>query len=233
MIDYEKSIQKITSPKFILLYIANMGMVCNIDKITPELMSEYMKLNEFSDIANLHHTHANILHLAKYGEMLSDDVDWAWTIDECIDFAQVNHSILIPQLAFINSMPLYLLTHMSAEGNNINKRNYDTIVSLQTNERIDEIGYSVIKLLTLSGFLLSMLRTNIPLSHQIYFTSYFDECIFNGNSLFAYMFDGNNEYTGLVVLITEAVSENGEDAMATLSSLMHNMQQLVHSQQTT
>ena len=94
-IDYEASLKNLNSPKFLLMYIANLGLKCNIDTVTTELMVDYMQLKEFADILNFKLTHANILYLAKFGEMLFTENEYTWSMEECIDFAKNHNGILL------------------------------------------------------------------------------------------------------------------------------------------
>jgi len=203
LIDYHASLANLSNPKFLLMYIANLGLNCNIDVITHELMDEYMRLKEFSEVQNLKITHANILGLAKHGDMFYTDHPHLWSIDECIDFATQHHSLLIPQMAFVNSIPLYMLTKLGAgEGEEFGPL-HDTLITTVTDEQFDEIGYSVVKLFTIKDFLMAYLCTNIPLSDQIYYTRYFDEYMFNGGNIFSYVFNDKSAYAGLITLAAE------------------------------
>ena len=69
-IDYEKSVENMNNPKFLLMYVANLGLNCMIDKVTPELLENYMTMREATNIINLRYVHANVLYLAKYGDVL-------------------------------------------------------------------------------------------------------------------------------------------------------------------
>ena len=222
IIDSDASVKNLVSPKFLLMYIANLGLHCDIDNITPELILEYMKLKEFTNIANLQYTHANILNLAKHGEMLYSEDAGLMPMDECIEVAKNNNELLIHQLALINSIPLYILTRLGASEDEPFGPLYDTVITHKTNDQFDDIGYSVIKLFSIPDFLLSFLSTNIPIEDQIYFTRYFDEYMFNGSNIFSYIFNNKNAYAGLCQLLSDVEAGN-EESQAIMSTLIANM----------
>lgn len=226
LIDYHASLENLNNPKFLLMYIANLGLSCNIDIITPELLKEYMQLKEFSDILNLKRTHANVLYLAKYGEMIYGDHEYLMSFDDCVEFASTHHKLLIHQMAFLNSIPLYILTRMGAkDGDDAGRLNHELVTTV-SNEQYDEIGYSLVKLFTIKDFLLAYLHTNVALEDQIYFTRYFDEYMFSGSNIFSYVFNDKNAYAGLFELASD-VDAGCEDAIATLNIIMAQMQTIL------
>lgn len=227
-IDYEASVKNLSNPKFLLMYIANLGLKCNIDTITTELMVGYMELKEFADILNLKLTHANILYLAKFGEMLFTDDEYVWSLDESIDFAKTHHDLLISQMAFLNSIPLYILTKLNAPEGEAHGPLKDQLINTTCDEKFDCIGYSVIQLFAVTSFLLRYLHANIPLEDQIYYTQYFDEYMFNGSNMFAYIMNDKNEYAGLCQLAADA-DAGDKDAVALLYDLMDKMNTIVSS----
>jgi hypothetical protein len=225
VIDYEKSVENLTNPKFLLMYVANLGLKCEIDKVDHELMAEYMILKEFTDITNLRENHANILYLAKFGEMLKIESEYSWKIDDCIDFAKTHHDILIPQMAFTNSIPLYIFSRLYAEEGELYGPLKEEIVQHEEPGQIDEIGYSLIKLFTLKEFLLAYLAKNIPLQEQVYFTRYFDEYMFSGSNLFSYVFSEKNIYANIIHLLTSESSDDKQrldDVINDMKSILPN-----------
>lgn len=225
VIDVNASIENLVNPKFLLMYIANLGLRCDVDIITDELMEEYMQLKEFTNIMNLQRTHANILYLAKFGEMLYFDYEYAWCMDECVEFAKTHHNILLNQLAFLNSIPLYLLTRLGATDTEEFGPLKDQLITTQTDKQFDEIGYSVVKLFTIKDFLMAYLHANIPLSDQIYYTRYFDDYMFNGSNIFTYVFNEKNAYAGLFQLIVE--TETDDESKKRLELLLDQMTPII------
>lgn len=53
-------------------------------------------------------------------------------------------------------------------------------------EMHDELGFSLLKLLTYEDFMIVFARRIPPLDEQIYYTKYFDGYIFKGQNLFYY-----------------------------------------------
>lgn len=204
MIDYQASLENLSSPKFLLMYIANLGLRCRIDKLPFELVLSYIQLKEFTNITNLQQAHANILYLAKFGEALFEVGEHDMSIDDCIAFATQNNKALINQMALLNSIPLFVLSRLGASEDEQFGPLKDQLVTSSTDKQFDDIGYSVIQLFTVSEFLISYLHANIPIEDQIYFTRYFDEYMFNGNNIFAYVFNPKNEYASLCQLISQA-----------------------------
>lgn len=227
-IDYEASLANLSNPKFLLMYIANLGLKCNIDTITPKLMKEYMQLKEFADILNLKLTHANILYLAKFGEMLFTDNEYLWSMDDCIEFAKNHNSLLLNQMAFLNSIPLYVLTKLNATEGEQHGPYKDLLVRTVSDEKFDDIGYSTVQLFTVSSFLLRYLHANVPLEDQIYYTQYFDEYMFNGSNIFAYIMNDKNEYACLCQLAASADAGDA-DAITTLEDIMNKMNTIITS----
>lgn len=226
LIDFHESIKNLSNPKFLLMYIANLGLTCNIDVITPKLLEEYMQLKEFCNVVNLKLTHANVLYLAKYGEVLYTEQDRLLSLDDSIDFAMTHHNILIHQMAFLNSMPLYILTRLGAKEGDRYGPLKERLVTLESDEQYDEIGYSLIQLFTVPDFLLAYLHTNIPLEDQIYFVRYFDEYMFNGGNIFSYVFHEKNAYAGLFQLVSD-MDAGDDEATTTVTNLLADMQAIL------
>jgi len=187
-----------------------------------------MQLKEFADILNLKLTHANILYLAKFGEMLFTENEYTWSMEECIDFAKNHNGILLNQIAFLNSIPLYILSKLNAPEGETHGPFKEQLVTTVSDEKYDDIGYSVIQLFTVSTFLLRYLHANVPLEYQIYYTQYFDEYMFNGSNMFAYIMNDKNEYAGLCQLAANA-DAGDEDAITLLNDLMDKMNTIISS----
>lgn len=226
LIDYHASVKNLNNPKFLLMYIANLGLSCNIDIITPELLLEYMQLKEFSEVQNLKRTHANVLYLAKHGDMLYTDHDLVMPMDDCIAFIINNRALLMHQMAFVNSIPLYMMTRLGVQEGDECGPLKKQLVQHTSNCQYEELGYSLIKLFTIKDFLLAYLHTNIPIEDQIYFTRYFDEYMFNGGNIFSYVFNEKNAYAGLFDLAAVVETED-TTAANTINTLMTQMQAMI------
>ena len=221
-IDYNKSLYNVKSPKFLLMYIANLGLTCDVDVVTDELLYEYLTLTEFTDIQNLQYIHANILYLGKYGEVLYDELLTYYSVDDMIRFIQANPTLIQTQMAFINSMPLFIDAHKGIGEDEPNKEH----AKKSTDKLYDELGFSIISLFSLSDFLMSYLRLNIDIKDQIYFTRYFDEYMYGGKNLFGLFNNNMNSYMGLVQLVTDA--EHDAEAKQVLDDLTNTMTNILH-----
>lgn len=177
MVDVAETQKKMTE-RAMLLYISNLGLKCGFDTVSPTMMKEYMVMKNFVEAPMLTAIHANILCFLKYQDipyMLGlDDFD----LETIKTFIEDNQDLVIEQCMFLDSFLLYILTCkdgavMPAD------QNVDT-------ELHDELGFSIIRLLTYEDFMIVFSRSIPPIEEQTYYTKYFDEYMFKGQNLFFY-----------------------------------------------
>jgi len=227
-IDYDASLNNLQSARFLLMYIANLGLTCNVDKITDEFVAEYMMLREFATINNVKVAHANILYYGKYESLFYQDDgedDWIKMFDEqrIENFIRLYPDIVLVQKAFLNSMPLYILSRQGIDAENPNTEQIrNAFKGKVTDQLFEQIGFPLLMLFSQKDFLMMYLRENVPLIDQIYFTRYFEEYMFGGKSLFAYFASPKNAYMGLVQLLTN-INQGDEQAKTTLVDLTTKM----------
>ncbi len=161
-----------------LQYISNLGLKCSFDSVSPSMMQEYMVMKNFVEAPMLAAIHANILCFLKYQDIpymiALEDFD----LESIKTFIDDNQDLVIEQAMFLDSFLLYMMTckegAVMPEGQPV-----DT-------ELHDELGFSLIKLLTHEDFMIVFSRKIPPLEEQTYYTKYFDEYIFKGKNLFYY-----------------------------------------------
>lgn len=224
-INVKESLEALQSARFMLMYIANLGLTCNLDMINNEILREYMFLKEMPDIINLRYAHANTLYLAKYGEFCYLDEGLEWLKQEAIDFVKANAQLVVTQLAFLNSTQLYILCQMK-DGI---YREQLTSDSKMTDEAFVELGFTILKLYTVKDFLLQFLADCPEMHNQIYFKRYFEEYMFNGKNLFAYFSNDKNAYMGLVNLMTSSMIDNDQEATNELNEMLLTMEAVTTS----
>jgi len=220
-IDYRGSLENLQSPKFLLTYIANLGIRCDMNECPDELMAEYMILKEQAPVRNLCIAHGNILSMGKHGEMW-EDVDELFDVERTVAFIQNHPDLVLMQMAFLNSLPLFTLTRMdlepdSGEGEpNIREHLPEGVV--ETDAAYEELGFTLLDLIMKEDFLLYYLHDNPPMEDQIYFTRYFEEYMFGGRNLFYYLYKETNGYMSLVRLATLA-AKGDEEAQKSLDKV--------------
>lgn len=206
-IDFDASIQSLTESSMIR-YLSNLSITCTIDKITDDLLLQYMIINEVCNISNLTIAHANVLYFAKYGKVLYPHGLLDFNEDNMSAFIANNMEVIIVQLMFLDSMLLYFLTRD------------EKFKSLYDNDNVDdtthaEIGFSFLKLFELSDFLLIYSEDVPNPSDQTYYSRYFDDYMFGGKNL--YSFVPTNAYFGLIAKLTLGYED--EDVRNDLKSL--------------
>lgn len=222
LINYEESLKNFQTPRFLLMYVANLGLVCNVDKITDELLAEYMVMKEFADIVNLRRAHANVVYVGKYeSSLLYVDDEWIelFPYDRVVQFIQDHPVLVLAHMSFLNSLPLYALTR-------IESTNREDLSSKVVEGTIDELGFSLLHLLSLKDFLMMYLQQNVPLEDQLYFSRYFDEYMYGGKNLFAYFENPNNLFYG-ALLLTYSSLTGDEESKATLDSMTTELDSLL------
>lgn len=206
-VDYDASLENLKSPLFIATYAANLGLMCNLDKITPEFMVSYMTSTSTScTILNAQRVHANILYYAKCQEILYTDVLDLFTEQQICEFIKANVDMIWLQVKFVNSIELYITTcgdRDDSEGavDESLATKYHTPVDEQLHP---EIGFTVLKLFGLEEFLMIWNEHYVPLNEQTYFKRYFEEYMFDGNNMFSKVAVPGNLYFGLAVFIADA-----------------------------
>ena len=228
LVDYEASIENMQSPRFMLMYIANLGIVCDVDVITDELLVEYMRMKDVTEIVNLRMVHANVLFFGKYEYVLYVDNEDAaigsYDADDLTRVIQANPHLVLTQMALLNSLPLFIFSRHGASSEDEHGledvRNSLPDGVLIDNTLHEDIGFAILRLFTLEDFLLMYLAKNVEVTSQIYFTRYFEEYMFSGRNLFYYINRDANAYMNLIRLATTSLTD--ATAKETLTALIDN-----------
>lgn len=175
-VDFDESLKNMTE-RAMLLYVSNLGMKCAFNKVTHALISEFMTLKNFVDAPMLSAIQANILYYAKYQQIPYTIALDDFGCDKIHDFIFDNPELIIEQLLFLDSFLLYIETRK--EDSECEKYNPD-------DELHDELGFSLLKLLSFEDFMIIYSTEIPPLEEQTYYTKYFDEYMFQGKNLFYY-----------------------------------------------
>jgi len=179
VIQYDETVEKM-NPKSMLTYLANLGISCVFTRITPELMLEFMRMKEFTNIPSLNAVHANILGFVKFNQVIYDRALSDFSVGEIITFAKENIDLVTEQCSFLDSMFLYMETRSGNPPDDVTQtEHFDTNI-------YDTIGFSLIQLLSFDDFMIIWLMIIPEISTQTYYTRYFDDYMFRGKNLFAY-----------------------------------------------
>ena len=108
-VDFDSSINNLTEVSM-LLYLSNLGIKCNINKITTKLLVNYMTIKEFVDIPVLAETMANVLYFAKYGEVVYEEALQLYSVEDIKTFISLNMNMVTDQLMFLDSIFLFILS---------------------------------------------------------------------------------------------------------------------------
>lgn len=175
-VDMETSLKDMTE-RSLLSYLANLGINCTFTKVTPTLMKEYMFMKDFVNSPMLAAIHANIVYFLKYDEIAYSFAEEDFGIDDIRQFVLDNDELIVEQCVFLDSFLLFAATRK--EDSEVKYENVDE-------ELHDEIGFSVLRLLTFDDFMLTYSKSIPPLEDQVYYTKYFDDYMFKGQNLFHY-----------------------------------------------
>lgn len=94
----------------ILMYLSNLGITCYFNKVTPDLLLEYLTMKEFINCDQLTKIHGNVLSYLKYGEFAYEEVRNVISDEDLISLIVDNENIVIEQCVFAESMLLFLAT---------------------------------------------------------------------------------------------------------------------------
>lgn len=122
--------------------------------------------------------HANILCFLKYHDVPYPPGLEHFDEEAMITFIEDHKDLVIEHCIFLDSFMLFVESR---------KKNYKKREGQPTDDELhDELGFSLLKLLTYEDFMIVFHRRIPPLYEQTYYNKYFDEYMFKGMNLFYY-----------------------------------------------
>lgn len=236
LIELDASLAVMKLESAVLRYVANMRMLASFDRVTPALLDAYIGLNLEIESPQLMEIHANLLSLLKYDETIFEPTP-CFSEDDLREYVDANVERLLTQASFLDSLPLYLRANRSADGEQLvgaqqadkqateqRKTMRDvTVLDYQYDNTVyDQINLPLLRLLTINDFVVEWLRDGVPLEYQRYFTRHFEEYMYAGKPLFAYLID--SLYFALLNLPQSLQAEGGEELKLTLLALCEHPQ---------
>lgn len=218
IIDVKGSLENLNE-RALLLYLANLKIKCDVDLITEELLLQYMLLKEFCYINNLVKTHANVLYVVKYGELIYPEYTTQFNLKQIVKFVEINPEVLADQCMFLDSMPLYCLTRTKTEED---EEGEIPEVGFVEEGLVDNLGYNVFILCQHEDFLIRFLAEFPAIEDQTYYTRYFDEYIFHGKNLFHYMQD--SAFMGMIACILSEDDEESKNILQRMDALTKDVE---------
>ncbi len=177
MVDVAETLTKMNE-RGMLSYISNLGMKCALNYVSPIIMEEYMRMKNFIEIPMLTAIHANILCFLKFHEVPYPPGLDDFGEEAIMSFIENNQELVIEQCVFLDSFLLYIESR---------KEGYEIDEKQPTDRDLhDELGFSLLKLMTYEDFMIVFSKRIPPIHEQTYYTKYFDEYMFKGKNLFHY-----------------------------------------------
>lgn len=204
-VDVAASLTNLRTEAAMLNYIANLKMDCTLvtDTVSVPMMLAYLTMRDRAEVNVLAKIHANILYFAKYQEVLFEEVLELFNFDSIVEIVTSNSQLIVAQLAFLNSMPLYVQTCMGGDENTV--RSEHELVKNVTDEVYVGINQNLFQLFTLDMFLICFLEKSNSFDDQVYFKQHFESNMYGGKTLFGWFCVPGNQYFTLCQHVASSV----------------------------
>lgn len=194
VIDYAQSLQNLRTPQAILNYVANLKLVVefDFDKIPVDLLGAYIGMRDVVRCEQLTKAHANVLYFWKYQQPAYEEALPLFDYAEIVEAIKTYTNDLLIQMAFLDSMPLYMSTCLNST-EDTDRSQHELVTTIDDNVH-KCISVNLFNLFSLKSFLVRFLETAIPVEKQIYFRPHFDTNMYAGQTLFGWFAVPTNSY---------------------------------------
>lgn len=217
LIDYNQSLQNLRTPQAILNYVANLKLEVEFDfeKVPVDLLGAYINMRDVVNNKQLAMAHANTLYFWKYQSVAYEDALQLFDYAEIVEAIKTYTNDLLVQLAFLNSMPLYMATCLNST-KDTDRSKHELVNAIDTDVH-KSISVNLFNLFKLDSFLVRFLEVSIPVEQQIYFQPHFDSNMYAGQTLFGWFaIPGNSYFWMWHYLSTKMASGEGRELLLQL-----------------